>query len=68
MSTTEAAELKSLIKAAVAEAFVEQQERLQEMIVDAVEDVGFTRAMEEADEKLADPVAVERILKGRGES
>ncbi len=43
-------ELRNLVKAAVTEAFQEQRAVLHDMVVDAIEDIGLAKAMDETNE------------------
>ncbi len=47
VTSTDSAELKAMIKAAMAETLAEQRGLLYEMIEEALEDIGLVRAMEE---------------------
>ena len=44
-------ELRRLVKAAVTEAFQEQRAVLHDMVVDAIEDIGLAKAMDEANDE-----------------
>lgn len=62
-SVIEEKRLKQLVKEAVGEAFQNQKEFIQAAVVEAIEDIALVRAMEEADDKMASPEEVERLLR-----
>ena len=62
-SVIEEKRLKRLVKEAVGEAFQNQKEFIQAAVVEAIEDIALVRAMEEADDKMASPEEVERLLR-----
>ena len=60
--------LKRLVKEAVGEAFQKQKGFIQAAVVEAIEDIALVRAMEEADDEMASPDKVKRLLKRGRES
>ncbi|HYJ05665.1 MAG TPA: hypothetical protein VEX43_11060 [Chthoniobacterales bacterium] len=62
-SVIEEKRLKRLVKEAVGEAFQKQKDFIQAAVVEAIEDIALVRAMEEADDKMASPKEVERLLR-----
>ena len=62
-SVIEEKRLKQLVEEAVGEALQKQKGFIQAAVVEAIEDIALVRAMEEADDKMASPEEVERLLK-----
>ncbi len=62
-SAIEEKRLKQLVKEAVGEAFQKQKGLIQAAVVDAIEDIGLARAMEEADGKKAPREKIKQLLR-----
>jgi hypothetical protein len=62
-SVIEEKRLKRLVTEAVGEALQKQKNFIQAAVVEAIEDIALVRAMEEADDKVASPKEVERLLR-----
>lgn len=54
---------KELVFAAVDKAFEQHKTSLQNAIIEAIEDIGLGRAMDEADRKLISADRIDRLLK-----
>ena len=57
-------QLKDLVSQAVAEALDRERSKIAAAVLEALEDAALLRAMEEADDELADPAEVEKLLAG----
>jgi hypothetical protein len=62
-SAIEEKRLKQLVKEAVGEAFQKQKGLIQAAVVDAIEDIGLVRAMEEADDKKVPREKIKQLLR-----
>ncbi len=62
-SATAEKRLKQLVKSAVSEVLREQQRLIETAIMEAIEDIGLARAMEEADPRTVSREKVDRLLK-----
>lgn len=61
--------LKQIVDEAVQTALAEQKDTIAAAVIEAFEDIGLVRAMEEADSENADPKEIHRLLKrGRRET
>lgn len=67
-SATTEERLKQVVAEAVNEAFEKQKASLQAAMMEAIEDIGLMRAMEEADSELSTPEEIDQLLGRRGES
>lgn len=54
--------LKEIVSEAVSEALEKQRSRITAAVIEAMEDAGLARAMEEADNEMADPREIDRLL------
>ena len=62
-SATAEKRLKRLVKSAVGEVFRKQQHFFEAALMEAIEDIGLARAMEEADTRTVSRDKIDRLLK-----
>jgi hypothetical protein len=62
-SATEEKRFKQLVKEAVGEALQKQKSLIQAAVVEDIEDMALTRAMEEADQRTVGWEKIERLLR-----